>query len=191
MTAMLSVVRVPALRPQVGAPAAPWADDPADALQRHFATVAHERMAGLAFLNPAIEVRVAHCQRVAGDWLAALVTPWCIQLVLLPGGGSLWEDSAPGLRRRVVLPAGELVFLGDAGEANLPAYQYCPLIAPIDRMPDTATACAIACDALAAALVAPATAAVINEAEMAEPAPTSRRAFLGIRERNGFVRHSP
>ncbi len=176
MSTVLPLVRVPALRPIVGEAAAPWPEDPSDALERHFARVARERMAGLDFLNPRVEVSVAECRRVAGDWLAALVTPWSIQLVLLPGGGSLWEDSAPGLRRRVRLPAGELVFIGDAGEAALPAYQYCPLVAPLDAALDTAAACAIASDALAAALTAAVPTTAPSPAE-GPPSP-SRRAFL-------------
>jgi [NiFe] hydrogenase assembly HybE family chaperone len=180
---MLSVVRVPALRPQVTGPAAPWTDNPADALARHFAAVARERMAGLDFLNPVIAVQVAECRRIDGDWLAALVTPWSIQLVLLPGGGTLWADSAPGLRRHVALPAGALVFIGDAGEAALPAYQYCPLIAPVDRVADTAAACAIARDALAAVLTAPLAAGPPDPVPPPAEAPPSpsRRAFLRVR----------
>ena len=182
MTAVLSVVRVPAFRPKVGAVAAPWSADPSAALLRYFAEVARDRMAGLDFLNAAIEVRVAECRSVAGDWLAALVTPWSIQLVLLPGGGALWEDSAPGLRRRVALPAGELVFIGDAGEAGLPAYQYCPLIAPVVSIADTVAACNIARDALAAVLTAPAP-APCTEAPAASPEvlpSPARRAFLRV-----------
>jgi [NiFe] hydrogenase assembly HybE family chaperone len=183
LTAVLSMVRVPAFRPQVGAAAAPWSADPSAALLRHFAEVARERMAGLDFLNPAVEVCVAECRCIAGDWLAALVTPWSIQLVLLPGGGTLWEDSAPGLRRRVALPAGELVFIGDAGEAGLPAYQYCPLIAPVVGIADTVAACAIARDALAAVLTAPLSPASVTTDESPPTAVTSRsrRTFLRMR----------
>lgn len=185
MSELLASVRVPAFRPQVEGAAAPWAEDPSAALLGHFETVARERMAGLDFLNPAVEVRVAGCERVEGDWLAALVTPWSIQLVLLPGGGALWQDSAPGLRRRVALPAGELVFLGEAGEAALPAFQYCPLVAPLDEVADTEAAIAIARDALDAVLTAPEPAAApdpLPAQHPANPPSLSRRAFLRGRD---------
>lgn len=185
MSEMLPFVRVPAVRVQVGEAAKPWQENPAGALQRHFEMVARERMGGLDFLNPAVDVAVAGIERVAGDWLAALVTPWCIQFVLLPGGGSLWEDSAAGLRRRVTLPAGELVFLGEAGEAVLPAFQYCPLVAPLGDIADTEAAVAVARDALAAVLTSPGPSPVVEStsAEYSENRPSlSRRAFLRGRD---------
>lgn len=152
MSGLLPFVRVPAIRAPAAAPAQAWPHDPSSVVRAHFAHVAATRMAGLPFVNPAIEVCVAGCRRIEGDWLAALVTPWCIALVLLPGGGALWQDGAAGERRRVRLPAGELVFVVDAGEAGLPAFQYCPLVAPLLDVADTAAAQQIACDALATAL---------------------------------------
>jgi len=200
MSELLSVVRIPAVRPPAAKAAAPWREDPSAALTRHFALLRDMRMAGLPFLNDAIDVCVADCRRIDGDWLAALVTPWSIQLVLLPGGGTLWQDSAAGVRRAIALPVGELVFIGEAddgseegrvgkyaGEGGVPAFLYCPLISPLDHVADTAAACAIARDALVAALTAPPSAAPDLAAVAPDTgggmAPTSppsagRRAFL-------------
>lgn len=208
MSELLSAVRIPAVRPPAAQAAAPWREDPSAALTRHFMWLRDTRMAGLPFLNDAVGVCVADCRRIEGDWLAALVTPWSIQLVLLPGGGTLWQDSAAGVRRAIALPVGELVFIGelddhgdergaavvDGGNAaagGVPAFLYCPLVSPLDHVADTAAACAIARDALAAALtaVAPATsdppvagqqAAAGGIAPTSPTSPTSpgRRAFL-------------
>lgn len=178
MSGMLPYVRVPAIRAPAAVPARAWPHDPSPAVQAHFADVAATRMAGLPFVNPAIDVAVAGCRRVAGDWLAALVTPWCIALVLLPGGGVLWQDGVAGERRRVRLPAGELVFVVDAGEARLPAFQYCPLVAPLHELADTAAALQIARDAFAAALLPPVPIAQHAAAVSAEAASVSRRRFL-------------
>ncbi|HJV25074.1 MAG TPA: [NiFe]-hydrogenase assembly chaperone HybE [Aromatoleum sp.] len=190
MSELLSVVRVPALRPAEAKAALPWHDDPSAALLRHFQHVSETRMAGLPFLNPNVEVRVVGCTRHAGDWLAAAVTPWSIQLVLLPGGGALWQDTAAGVRRTLSLPVGELVFIGeesDEAHAPLPAFLYCPLISPLDHLADTDAACAIARDALAAVLVPaahtpqpapPAAFAEVPKPAADVPRSTSRRAFL-------------
>lgn len=159
----LASVRVPALRPGPAQAATALTGSPDDALLAHFRAIHAQRMRGLPFLNEAIAVTVADCRRVAGDWLAAMVTPWSIQLVLLPGGGTLWVDTPTGARRRVRLPAGEVLFVGAESERGhgiesaslLPAYQYLPLISALDDVPDTAAAVTMARDALAAAMTAP------------------------------------
>jgi [NiFe] hydrogenase assembly HybE family chaperone len=178
MSGLLPLVRVPAVRAPAAVRARAWSQDPSATVRAHFADVAATRMAGLPFVNPAIDVAVADCRRVAGDWLAALATPWCVALVLLPGGGALWQDGGAGERRRVRLPAGELVFVVDVGEARLPAFQYCPLVAPLHEVADTAVALQIARDALAAALLPPAAIAQDAAAASADAAFVSRRRFL-------------
>jgi [NiFe] hydrogenase assembly HybE family chaperone len=158
----LASVRVPALRPGPARAASVYYESPDEALRAHFRAIHAQRMRSLPFLNEAIAVTVADCRRIAGDWLAAVVTPWSIQLVLLPGGGTLWADTPTGARRRVRLPAGEVVFIGAESERGngiendslLPAYQYLPLITALDNVPDTAAAVTMARDALAAAMTA-------------------------------------
>jgi [NiFe] hydrogenase assembly HybE family chaperone len=185
MSELLTVVRVPALRPPQAAIAAPWVDDPSSALSRHFRFVRDTRMAGLPFLNASVDVCVADCRRVDGDWLAAMVTPWSIQLVLLPGGGALWQDASSGVRCTIGLPVGELVFIGEADEASadhdecVAAFLYCPLISPLEGVVGTDAARALARDALAAALSPrlSTTEAPPDRATTLPPSP-SRRAFL-------------
>lgn len=179
MTTLLPSVRIPALRLATPRSARPLQRDPTAELLGYFRSVLETRMNGLPFLNPAIDVAVVDCQRVAGDWLAGIVTPWSLQLVLLPGGGTLWRDTPVGGRQVVALPAGEMVFIGDEGEASLPAFQYCPLITPVQHIAGNEVATAIMRDAYAAVLTVP-------QPETPLPAPTppaavasaSRRAFL-------------
>lgn len=178
MTTLLPSVRIPALRLAIPQIAQPWADDPQPALLRHFRNVLETRMSGLPFLNPDINVAVVECQRVAGDWLAGVVTPWSLQLVLLPGGGSLWHDTPVGGRQVVALPAGELVFIGDEGEARLPAFQYCPIITPIQHIADHEVAISTMQDIWAAMLTAPPVEPATPVATPPAPMSTSRRAFL-------------
>lgn len=186
MSEVIPFVRVPAFRPPEAEVATPWQSDPSTPLARHFRRVHETRMAGLPFLNDALDVTVAACKCVDGDWLAALVTPWSIQLVLLPGGGTLWRDTAAGSRRTLTLPVGDLVFIGEAAEHVsdlVPAFLYCPLIAPPDGIAGTAEACAIAREALATVLQPlPATPDATDPGDPAPyprtPPSPSRRAFL-------------
>lgn len=187
MSDVIPFVRVPAIRPREATVAAPWPADPRATLERHFRRVHETRMAGLPFLNAALDVAVAACARVDGDWLAALVTPWSIQLVLLPGGGTLWRDTAAGVRHTLTLPVGDLVFIGEAAEHAtdlVPAFLYCPLITPPDGIADMEAACAIAREALATVLQplpgndAGGAASGGSTADPCTPSSPSRRAFL-------------
>jgi len=175
---MSELLRKPAWTPPPVVVATPRAENPGAAVEAWFARVARERMGGLPFLNPRLRVEVLGMRRVAGDWLGGLITPWSIQLLLLPGGGTLWQDISAGLRRRVALPVGEMWFLADAGEAGLEAYQYCPLSTSVEGFAEQAVARRFVADALATVMMPP-----------APPAPPAvevdhdRRALFGLRSR--------
>lgn len=146
--------RVSAWQPPPVLPARPWDDDPAPRLEAHFSRIWHTSMAGLPFLNPVLSVAALPFARVDGDWLGVVLTPWFLHAYLLPGGGSLWQDLAQGLRRPVVLPAGAVEFIGD-GDAGLGPLQYCVLLAPVPQFADQDEALAAAREALAALLAPP------------------------------------
>lgn len=171
-------LRKPALAPPPIVVAQPWGEQPALQVERYFRRVYAERMAGLPFLNPALDVAVMDFQRVNGDWLGIVVTPWCLQLMLVPGGGTLWEDIPAGERRLVGLPAGPIEFIADAGESDLPAFQYCPLIAPVTAIADMAAARAAAEDAMTVLMTAPAPRPMPEPENPAQPPLASRRLFL-------------
>lgn len=143
-----------------------------------------ERMTDLPFLNPALHVEALGFMRLDGDWLGAVVTPWCLQFVLLCGGGRLWADIPAGARRTVALPVGDLEFIADAGEVGLPCYQYCPLIAPVSHIADMDSARRAALDALVTVLAPPPASVEHAPAARAAPQPMNslgRRAFLSGR----------
>ena len=180
---MNTQLRKPAWTPPPVVIADPWLTDPTPQVQAWFQAVFTERMSDLPFLNPRLQVEVIGMQRLAGDWLGALVTPWSIQLILLPGGGDLWVDLAAGCRHTVALPIGPLWFLADAGEAGLQAYQYCPLTTSVESFADTDAARRFAAEALATAL-----AADPRPAPPVTPTPAAvnlaRRGLLGLRRRS-------
>lgn len=93
---------------------------------------------------------------VAGDWVGAVITPWFINLFLLPGGGNLWSDLASGERCQIPFPVGPLEFIADYNAAaEIPAYQYLPLFAPPSQIVSQAAARAAATAALEAMLRPP------------------------------------
>jgi len=187
-------LRTPALRPLMPAPAVAIAADPSAQVEAHFRAVWASSMHDMPFVNPALAVEAVGFRRFAGDWLGVVITPWFINLFLLPGGGRLWQDLPTGEHRQLALPAGTMEFIADhpgAGQ-GLPAYQYCPLLAPVQHIPDQDLARQIAAGVLAAVMSPPPEVAegaagdarTAGEAGNATPGrrplpSAGRRAFLG------------
>jgi [NiFe] hydrogenase assembly HybE family chaperone len=60
------------------------AQNPSMLIEQTFERIHSERMADLPFLNPRISVAAVGFARQGDDWRGVLVTPWGIQLLLLP-----------------------------------------------------------------------------------------------------------
>jgi [NiFe] hydrogenase assembly HybE family chaperone len=89
--------------------AAPSAN-PAARLEAVFTRIWKTRMQGLPFLNPNLRVEAVGFRPWSGEWLGALVTPWSVNLVLMPGDGP-WTALPVGGERIVALPAGRFRFI--------------------------------------------------------------------------------
>jgi [NiFe] hydrogenase assembly HybE family chaperone len=81
--------------------------------------------------------------RVCDDgWLAALVTPWFINLMLLPADGEAadaWRRSEIGSKSLHQFPAGRFEFI--VGElADIGRYRMCSLFSPVLEFEDQAAA---------------------------------------------------
>ena len=92
-----------------------------------FERIARTRMADMPLCNPALRVEALDFRPWGGASVGVLVTPWCINLVLLP------EQPARALsadeRRAVQFPSGSYEFMG--GEApECGPFQFCPLYSP-------------------------------------------------------------
>lgn len=171
-------IRKPALAPPPIRPAVARDEDPSTFLEAHYRHVWQTRMHDMPFLNPALTVATVGFIRHDGDWLGVVITPWFLNLFLLSGGGQLWGDIPAGERRYLELPCGALQFIAD-DDPDIGPYQYCPLIAPVDQIPDMASAQQAAVDAMQTLISAP----PLPEpaAPEAPPAPAvavSRRGFF-------------
>lgn len=145
IAAGLARVRVPAAAPPAlrvhGA-------DPSAALEAAFRRIERERMQGVPILNPALAVQAVHFERWQGQWLGALVTPWFLNLVLVPGDADRWRPAAEGERVFHRFAAGDFAFLGGS-EPEVGAFQSCSLVSPMGQFADQATAVSTARAALA------------------------------------------
>lgn len=175
---MTERIRQPALAPPPIRPAKPREDNPAAFLEAHFRHVWQTRMHDLPFVNRALGVEAIGFQRLDGDWLGVVITPWFLNLLLVSGGGQLWGDIPAGERRYLSLPCGTMQFIAD-DDPDIGPYQYCPLIAPVDQLPDMATARVVAADAIRTVFASPQSASEnVAQPDVAEKEPVSRRGFF-------------
>lgn len=129
------------------------AGDPSRLVEEVFRRIHAGRMADMPMLNPRVGVAAVGFARIDGDatdWRGVLVTPWGINLLLLPACDD-WPVPGPHERVFRQYPAGSFAFLGNR-EDDLGDYLACPLIHDMQQFADhdtavmTARACLIALD---------------------------------------------
>ncbi|MGZ8259488.1 MAG: [NiFe]-hydrogenase assembly chaperone HybE [Caldimonas sp.] len=159
---------------------------PAQALERAFAAVQQQRMADVPVLNRALAVEAVGFRAWREHWLGVLITPWFMNLVLMPRVDAAWHAIGERETRHHVFPAGVFEFIG-GHEPTLGDYQACSLFSPMFEFADQPAARATALAALDALLdpetreVDPARAAQPPAAATAEaeaPSQLSKRDFL-------------
>jgi [NiFe] hydrogenase assembly HybE family chaperone len=120
---------------------------PASALERTFRRVLHRHMRDMPMLNSALAVEAVGFRPWREHWLGMLITPWFMNLVLLPRVDSQWQAIGERETRHYVFPAGVFEFIG-ARDAELGDFQACSLFSPMFEFADQASARATAAAAL-------------------------------------------
>ncbi|WP_445367903.1 [NiFe]-hydrogenase assembly chaperone HybE [Methylomonas sp. BW4-1] len=128
-------------------------------LEAVFNQILTTRMRDMPVLNPVLAVRALGFNRYNADWAGVLITPWFMNLLLLPGGQSPWLTQAPGSKFAQVFPYGSFEFTV-ADEAELGRYAQCSLFSPMFQFADQAAAVVAAESALQALLAGPAPRAI-------------------------------
>lgn len=123
--------------------------DPSAAIERAFEQICATRMAGLPFLNPALRVEAVGFHVWDCRWLGVLITPWFMNLMLVPDDARAWHHVRYGDSVSYALPAGVFEFIS-AREPLLGDYQSCSLFSPVFEFADQDGARATAVAALAA-----------------------------------------
>jgi [NiFe] hydrogenase assembly HybE family chaperone len=102
-------------------------------LEAAFERVHRERMHDVPILNSALAIKAVGTRAVEAGWLSALVTPWFINLMLLPRTAEHLQDYRTlRLGSTVVhgFPAGCFEFIVGE-EDDLGRYQMCSLFSPV------------------------------------------------------------
>ena len=76
-----------------------------DTLEAVYRDTVQPRMRELPVYNAMLQVEARGFGPRDGHCSGILITPWCMNLVLLPGEGDRWSGLAPGSRVEVVFPA--------------------------------------------------------------------------------------
>ncbi len=149
-------------------------DDPTAQVEATFRRIHTERMAGLPLLNPVLDVAAVGFARQGDDWRGALVTPWCINLLLLPATAD-WP--VPGSHERTFrkYASGNFAFLPNH-EDGLGDYLICPLLHDMKQFVDQATATMTAQACLIALDLAPDQ----RQPDATTPSSSARRKFLSL-----------
>ncbi len=80
-------------------------------VQRVFSRIHEEQMAGIPVLNAALKVQTLGFQEYQGRVIGILITPWLMNLVMLPGEDDDWSDLDLGKKQRHRFPSGSYRFM--------------------------------------------------------------------------------
>jgi [NiFe] hydrogenase assembly HybE family chaperone len=113
------------------------------ALETTFNDILATRMLDLPVVNQSLSVRALGFERVNADWHGVLITPWFMNLLLLPGPDSTWITHPTGSKFERTFPYGSFEFT-IANEAQLGTYGQCSLFSPMFEFHDQDAALAAA-----------------------------------------------
>jgi [NiFe] hydrogenase assembly HybE family chaperone len=151
------------------------APEAAARLERAFRDILETRMQGVPILNAALSVEAVGLRDWQGCWLGALVTPWFINLMALPGEGR-WQSAPDRDSVWYAFPAGRFEFIAGS-EPGLGPYHACSLFSPVQEFGDQETARETARVALES-LFDPALLGESSPSRDPDGSPISRRDFL-------------
>ena len=123
------------------APATALAEQPspATALQQRFQHIWRQQMQDVPIVNPALAVEALGFRPWREHWLGVLVTPWFMNLWLMPRVVDHWQEVGERESRHHVFPAGVFEFIGGR-DAVIGPYQACSLFSPMFDFADAAGA---------------------------------------------------
>jgi [NiFe] hydrogenase assembly HybE family chaperone len=114
-----------------------------EGLEQSFRRIQRERMQGAPLLNEWLAVEAVDFRPWQGHCLGVLVTPWFMNLMLLPSEGDEWAGLPVGSKVTHHFPSGCYEFIL-SHETEIGRYQICSLFSPMFEFADQAAAVATA-----------------------------------------------
>lgn len=104
-------------------------------LENAYNEIQQERMQDVPILNDKLHVKAVGFRPHEGDWLGVMVTPWFMNLMLLPGDDSDWSHIQELESYTHIFPSGRYSFIA-GHEASIGQYQSCSLFSPMFEFAD-------------------------------------------------------
>ncbi|MEZ5537514.1 MAG: [NiFe]-hydrogenase assembly chaperone HybE [Thiolinea sp.] len=101
-------------------------------LENAFQRILQQRMAGMPFINPRLEVRALGFRDWQQGYLGIMLTPWFMNLMYIPADSQsgLAARKPTGSKYQHALPSGNYEFIAGY-EEETGAYQSCSLFSPV------------------------------------------------------------
>ncbi len=113
-----------------------FAVSPIAEITRAFRQIEQNQMQGLPVCNDRLTTEIVGLRRFEQYWVGALITPWTLQLILLPATVEA-EELAEGDHRTFVFPQGSILFMA-SDNPDLGIYMACSLMSPLHDFPSQA-----------------------------------------------------
>lgn len=113
------------------------------ALVADFIEIWHAKMRDVPMVNKALHVQATGFRLWEGRPLGVLVSPWFMNLILLPATGEDWSDLHRGAKEVVAFPSGSYEFIHNTREA-IGGYKACSLFSPMGDFQSQAQAVEVA-----------------------------------------------
>jgi [NiFe] hydrogenase assembly HybE family chaperone len=112
---------------------------PAAMIERVFSGILHAQMRDMPLVNPTLAVEAVGFRPWQDHWLGVVITPWFMNLWLMPRVVAKWQAIGERETRHHVFPAGVFAFIGGR-DPVLGDYQACSLFSPMFEFTDQAAA---------------------------------------------------
>ena len=99
-------------------------------LVSRFKQIGDEHIRDLPIYHRPLQVEAVDFQQWAQGWIGVLITPWFMNVMLLPRDKNQWQSLALGQKHMQTLPAGEQEFVV-GGDVELGSYLFRSLASPM------------------------------------------------------------
>lgn len=115
-------------------------DEKSALLERVFQRIYETSMADVPICNSVLKVEAIAYGMFETEWVGVLVTPWCMNIMMLPEDETEgWDEIRTGLKFDHILPAGQFEFITGKDD-ELGPYRMCSLFSPMFQFGDHSSA---------------------------------------------------
>jgi [NiFe] hydrogenase assembly HybE family chaperone len=121
----------------------------ADRLVADFREIYNAKMRDVPLVNVALHVEAVGFRLHEARPVGVLLSPWFMNLILLPAAGEDWSDLHPGVKEVVSFPSGDYEFIHNVREMT-GGYKACSLFSPMGEFRTQAQAVEVAAAVMSA-----------------------------------------